>query len=1391
MVKSTLPSVSELLKPITDSKTEKTTEDILNTQFENLSARLGAVGAPVDDRGPIGRLLNLEQNQGMIMDIFEVIDRPGQAVKGALAEMATGGNVATGFLQGLAGQTDRTGVEFLVETGALSEGDVKNMSGVQTFMFNMATDILTDPLTYIPAGLIKRTLDKLNPFEIEETLPAFVANVEEVANTKRQFVKTTTDELIAGGMDQAKAAAEAKKRAGLLSIEDLEDTYNTNKQGIETVRKRIDELAAQGKSKEEIQQLLTASEAELYALDDFVNRFEKAASDLKIANGQYRVIRRGGPTPGVSDIEVLMDIDGEYFKVAGVEVKQTATAKAYGKTYKMAKGADSVIDFGENVKLTPESRKALQDNWSNITVTVKAGNKTRQVSVADAVTELIEGSQKGKKGSVLLNAQTVSPEDLLKIQEGAREVLRNAGWDYMYIIAKDGSASLVHFDDIVDNISVNARFRASEATRGKDIQTRLNIDLGLDTIGTTPNAYGDLFNEVFRTTIGSGDTVKVKVGFLDWASQDKFSFSGSAKKLRDLRDKFFGAFNAFFDISEDTTSQLRRLSAESQMYLHNEGTRMLAIKEEAIRRAPNAEEIVSELIQLNAKFVNGNVIIPPSFLNVDGVLKNYLDNFLITGSDMSIPIYGARAGNVRNTAKNAIDNINDAVRSQTGIDDAFRFVEKEGLYALELNQLSPEEFKHLMGKPEFRAALNEKQIRLGTKSLTDEYIDFYRNNADIVDMYRQTLDDMIKTFRDELGVENLPDFIKTSNAYSRHLLSERGAEYIKASQPLARSPFIKEGTDFLKARKYFGTGKDVNKAMRVFNDVDFDFFDPSITNSLADLLRVAVTKNENGRVLEIILKGSNRRGVSLFQVIDNVQDASLGTNYKYITSFENEFSKMYKNLSIPDQKVFQKFLNSQGFVDGKALAIHNTAFETLKRVEKAYVEIPELLKGYDKAVTTWKGLNLITPTFHLNSFLGNSTNMYLAGMGVLDQGTYIPRSTRDLTEYNRILTTINEGIMTGLGRDEVLRNLSVADNEVYDRLIHYFQSGASMKGRGTLDIGSVGKTLQEGGQKNLYDKVLAANFSLAENIDEVQRYALFQWAYDTELAKLKKAGGLSDLSIDLKATKFAENKVMESLFDYSHFTQFEQDVMKRIIPFYTFMKNNLVFQMRNLLKNPQQYGKLGRAYNYYVSEIAGISEEDMPEYARNNLWLPIPLNLTGNDKETITFLKASLPPGEFAELIESRGARAISGLTIPLKLPIELALNRDIFTGAEIKEFAGQRDQMQPGTGVASFMRDERGMAVLSSDPVIQKISADLGFRVPARYITTALGIADTAAGYKDPEDAFLEALNNLGILSVRETQDVRVTNLYQALQKYREAEKRWEQSTGIDLPSKAALGLP
>ncbi len=1383
-------------------KKPQTTEDILNTQYENLTARLGAVGAPVDDRGIVGKLLNLEQDQGFLMDIFEVIDRPGQAVKGFLSP-TEGDDPFTGFAKGLAGMTDRTGTDFLVDTGLMSETELEKSSGAAKFALNVGIDMLTDPLTYIPAGSIKKVLDKLNPFEIGAPYEILLGQVDNIKVAKQAELDTLVQTLTAAnpGKKSKTILNEAKKQLGIIDGTKVKALAKEKNKLIQATKKKIDDLKAAGYNDKQIAKLtekqggLGWREWEAMSIDDINTKLLAKADELKVAGNQLVVTSTSkASAPGMYDLEILLDLGNDTFAtVSRVQVKSMAKGAARGGSSVLKTSKAGVLQFADNVQLTPDIQKLIQTKYSNMTVTVTKNGTQTKATIAEVIDDMVKGAEGTQKGYTF-NTKNMSADDLNTLEQAAKDVM-NAQYganDFVYIIGKDGVGDMFRWGDVQDSIKYKVSLQTSPSARGKGpIQTRLQIGLELDRLPIEKSAFDTLYDEVFDITKIQGTTLR-KVGFFDWAATKDYAISPFAKQVVQIKQRIGRGFNAFFGVGDESVATFRQLSAQSQTIVYDNHRRLTMISEEVIRRNPNGEKIIQNLLESGAQIVDGKVVVNTTYLNMNDVLNLFDTGWLRNGqNEIPLAVYGASARFKQTTATNILTNTNNAIRSASGIDDAFKLVQKGDDWFLQLDNISPDDLRQVMKSKEFMAIAtdpNTGKLSFGKYRPSDEELDFYLNNSDLIDQYRRIDADINDIFNKELGIQNIPNAIKTTNGYVRHTLSNQGAAWLKANQPLAYSKYMREGIDFLANRKYLGMGTDVNRAMKLMYDIDFDFFDVNITNSLADLLRVGVTKNESGKVLKIILDGADNANRPLFQVIDNTQAASLGEGYEYVTDFAQEYSKLYTNLAPDAQKSLTNYLNAAGFGSDKAIAIHKTAHSMLKKIEKAYVEVPQLLKDYDNMITWWKGLNLITPTFHLNSFFGNSTNMYLVGMGVLDQGTYLTKSSSYLRQQQRILQQLDSAIIAGANRADALKGLAKADQEIYEVLLGFMESGASMKGRGAKDLGSIGRTLEQGGQKGLYQELLQANFNLAENIDEVQRFALYMWAYEKEIRTL--GGAVDDIARQGARTR-AANKVFESMFDYSHFSQFEQDVMKRMIPFYTFMKNNLTFQMRNLINNPQQYGKLGRAYNYYVSDIAGISAEDMPEYARDNMWLPIPITLNRGDKETITFLKASLPPAEFAELIESRFARGVSSLTVPLKLPIELAMNRDIFTGAEIKEFAGEKDQMAPGTGVATFLRDEQGMVAFSSDPTVQKIANDLGFRVPARYISTALGLMDSALGYKEPQAAFAEALNSLGVISIKDAEAVRVTNLYQALEKYREAEKRWEQSTGIDLPSKAALGLP
>jgi len=72
----------------------------------------------------------------------------------------------------------------------------------------------------------------------------------------------------------------------------------------------------------------------------------------------------------------------------------------------------------------------------------------------------------------------------------------------------------------------------------------------------------------------------------------------------------------------------------------------------------------------------------------------------------------------------------------------------------------------------------------------------------------------------------------------------------------------------------------------------------------------------------------------------------------------------------------------------------------------------------------------------------------------------------------------------------------------------------------------------------------------------------------------------------------AAARVRKTLFDYSDLTQFEQDVMKRIMPFYTWTRKNVPFQIEQMIKKPGRY----KAVDTLRQELeSAISEEDTNE----------------------------------------------------------------------------------------------------------------------------------------------------------------------------------------------------
>lgn len=123
-------------------------------QTEGLKKRLEASGIDPEDatdsRNFLEKMLNLEKDQNVLFDIFEVLERPQQALFGAIQASQKGKDVGKAALENFKGNEHTYGKDLLLEAGAVN--DSKEKFGWDDAL-GLGLDVFADPIdiALIPA----------------------------------------------------------------------------------------------------------------------------------------------------------------------------------------------------------------------------------------------------------------------------------------------------------------------------------------------------------------------------------------------------------------------------------------------------------------------------------------------------------------------------------------------------------------------------------------------------------------------------------------------------------------------------------------------------------------------------------------------------------------------------------------------------------------------------------------------------------------------------------------------------------------------------------------------------------------------------------------------------------------------------------------------------------------------------------------------------------------------------------------------------------------------------------------------------------------------------------------------------------------------------------------
>ena len=347
--------------------------------------------------------------------------------------------------------------------------------------------------------------------------------------------------------------------------------------------------------------------------------------------------------------------------------------------------------------------------------------------------------------------------------------------------------------------------------------------------------------------------------------------------------------------------------------------------------------------------------------------------------------------------------------------------------------------------------------------------------------------------------------------------------------------------------------------------------------------------------------------------------------------------------------------------------------------QKEVTPILKLVNGFNNV---FKRFKVFTPGFHLRNITGNATNLALSGIPV----SQIP----DL--YTRAAKILDDDNVIDLMRKANLGMLTDAEQVQFDLLRQFVDNGFYRAGTGVQDLGEIvsksynvteepltsfgqvaeavgGTPLTKLKSKTL-DKATDFSAMINDKLDSLNRMAAL--IYGNENPTYFRRLGFDN----------AADAVRYALFDPGNMSPTEISTIKKIIPFYTFTKQNLIYQVTNAAKNSSRYHQLIKAFD---KAYDSMDEDSYRDYQKENFQLPLPFE--DEDGNTI-MLKMNLPVNDLTIFSSPQNTlqRIVSSTTPLIRAPFEQVTGVDTYTGQEI--YRSGIEQLANYIGVNSLTTD-------------------------------------------------------------------------------------------------------
>jgi len=255
-----------------------------------------------------------------------------------------------------------------------------------------------------------------------------------------------------------------------------------------------------------------------------------------------------------------------------------------------------------------------------------------------------------------------------------------------------------------------------------------------------------------------------------------------------------------------------------------------------------------------------------------------------------------------------------------------------------------------------------------------------------------------------------------------------------------------------------------------------------------------------------------------------------------------------------------------------------------------------------------------------------------------------------------------EGLVEVAGKPTVMKDVfqSFADRFAGDtfftnEFLNAADTGTTLKSaQGILSKGALRSTL--GFEKGNVIPLIGAQGSLFKSARVVGQFIEYQQKAVAYLTALGQGKAIPE------ALQLAER----AGFDYRALTQFESQIMKRIIPFYSFTRKNVELQLRTLGENPQRINQILSFFSNMGDRPTETEKKSLPEYLQNSIGIKL-ADLPNGIKQYISSF--GTPVEQFANLVNGNPIlQTISTMNPLLKVPIELGIGKDSFRQKDLKD---------------------------------------------------------------------------------------------------------------------------